>query len=123
MPTILVVDDSAVVRVAARRILDPLGFTVCEAVDGSSALEHCRSAGSPDAILLDVVMPDVNGVAVLRALRADPRFQQCVVIMCTTRAEPEDIRAALEAGANEYVMKPFTSEILVDKLRATGVLP
>jgi two-component system, chemotaxis family, chemotaxis protein CheY len=119
--TCLVVDDSSVVRKVARRILERHGFTVREAEDGQKALEACR-AEMPRAVLLDRNMPVMDGIGFLRALRAEYGPDDPVVVMCTTEAGTEKILEGLEAGANEYVMKPFDEEILCDKLTQVGLL-
>lgn len=120
--TCLVVDDSAVVRRVARRILEKLGFAVREAEDGSQALAACR-AEMPRAVLLDRNMPVLDGIGFLRALRAEFGPDEPVVVMCTTEAAPERILEGLDAGAQEYVMKPFDERILLDKLHQAGLLP
>ena len=120
--TCLVVDDSSVVRKVARRILERNGFTVREAADGRQALEACRAA-LPRAVLLDRNMPVMDGIAFLRALRAEYGPDEPVVVMCTTEAGTEQILEGLEAGAQEYVMKPFDEDILRDKLTQVGLLP
>ena len=122
MKRILIVEDSKVVRLAIRRIVESLGFTVDEAADGQQALDHCRSAGPPDALLLDIIMPVMDGMSCLRALRQDEQLKRCVVIMCSTKNSLAELQEAVAAGANEYIMKPFTEEILTDKLRQVGIL-
>lgn len=122
MRKILIVDDSKVVRLVARRIVESLGFSAAESEDGKAALEYLNSNGPADAVLLDIVMPVMDGMACLRAIRQDPQFQNCPVIMCSTQNAPADISAAVAAGANEYMMKPFNEEILADKLRQVGLL-
>jgi two-component system chemotaxis response regulator CheY len=117
----LVVDDSSVVRKVARRILERHGFTVREAEDGQKALEACRVA-LPRAVLLDRNMPVLDGIGFLRALRAEYGPDEPVVVMCTTEAGSEKILEGLEAGAQEYVMKPFDEDILRDKLTQAGLL-
>jgi two-component system chemotaxis response regulator CheY len=118
----LVVDDSAVVRKVARRILERYGFAVREAEDGQKALDACRAA-MPRAVLLDRNMPVMDGIGFLRALRAEFGPDDPVVVMCTTEAGTEKILEGLEAGAQEYVMKPFDEDILRDKLVQAGLLP
>lgn len=118
----LVVDDSRTVRRAARRILEAEGFAVTEAADGQQALEACR-AGLPDLVLLDWNMPVLDGLGFLRAARAEFGPERPTVILCTTEAAFDRIVEALEAGAQEYVMKPFDAEILRDKLIQAGLLP
>jgi two-component system, chemotaxis family, chemotaxis protein CheY len=120
--TCLVVDDSRVVRKAARRMLDAQGFTVSEAGDGAEALSACRAA-MPDAVLLDWNMPVMDGLQFLRAARAEFGPDRPVVVLCTTEAGMDRIVEALEAGAQEYVMKPFDAAILRDKLLQAGLLP
>ena len=120
--TCLVVDDSRLVRKAARRILEGLGFQVREAGDGAEALAACRAA-MPRAVLLDWNMPVMDGIAFLRAARAEFGPDRPVVMLCTTEAAMERIVEALEAGAQEYVMKPFDAALLQDKLIQAGLLP
>jgi two-component system chemotaxis response regulator CheY len=117
----LVVDDSRVVRRIARRILETCGFVVREAEDGQLALDACR-AEMPAAILLDWNMPVMNGIEFLRALRAEYGPDHPVVLFCTTENDIGFIEAAIEAGAQEYIMKPFDEEILRGKLEQVGLL-
>ncbi|MFC7474427.1 response regulator [Dankookia sp. GCM10030260] len=118
----LVVDDSRVVRKAARRIVETLGFTVREAEDGAQALAACREA-MPDVVLLDWNMPVMDGISFLRAARAEFGPDRPVVVLCTTEAAAERIVEALEAGAQEYIMKPFDAALLQDKFVQAGLLP
>jgi two-component system chemotaxis response regulator CheY len=120
MRTCLVVDDSRVIRKVARRILDEIGFEVAEAADGLEALAWCRAA-MPDAILLDWNMPAMNGIEFLRRLREEPGGEAPVVIFCTVENEPARIREALEAGAAEYIMKPFDGDIITEKFAEAGL--
>jgi two-component system chemotaxis response regulator CheY len=117
----LVVDDSRVVRKAARRLLEGFGFTVREAEDGQQALLACREA-LPDLVLLDWNMPVMDGLAFLQAARAEHGADKPLVMLCTTENTPEKILQALDAGAQEYVMKPFDAEILGGKLEQLGLL-
>ena len=118
--TCLVVDDSRVVRKLARRMLEANGFIVTEAEDGLRALEACRQA-LPDGVLLDWNMPVMNGIEFLRALRVE-FVPGPPVLLCTTECEMERIIEALDAGATEYVMKPFDAPILRGKLEQVGLL-
>jgi two-component system chemotaxis response regulator CheY len=120
MRTCLVVDDSRVIRKVARRILDEIGFEVAEAADGLEALAWCRAA-MPDAILLDWNMPSMNGIEFLRRLREEPGGEAPVVIFCTVENDPARIREALEAGAAEYIMKPFDGDIISEKFAEAGL--
>jgi len=117
----LVVDDSRVTRKLIRRILTNLGFEVSEAEDGGVALDHCNGT-KPDLILLDWNMPAVDGLEFLVRLRKLPDGGVPKVVFCTTENQRERIEAALVAGADEYVMKPFDEEILRTKLEQVGVL-
>jgi two-component system chemotaxis response regulator CheY len=121
MPDCLIVDDSRVIRMVARKILTELGFSTREAVNGREALALCQDA-MPDAVLLDWNMPEMDGIAFLKALRAWPGGDAPVVVFCTTENDMDHIRMALEAGANEYIMKPFDSEILQAKFAEAGLV-
>ena len=117
----LVVDDSRVVRKVARRILEDLGVEVAEAGDGAEALEWIRTA-MPDFILLDWNMPVMDGMAFLKALRAEPGGTEPRVIFCSVENDLDRIREALDEGASEYIMKPFDGDIVASKLSLAGVL-
>ena len=120
--TCLVVDDSRVVRKAARLVLEKHGFAVEEAADGAQALAACRRH-LPRAVLLDWNMPVMNGLEFLVAARSEFGPDEPVVVLCTTENEYGRIVTALEAGAQEYVMKPFDEALLVDKFTQAGLLP
>ncbi len=120
MKTCLVVDDSKVIRKVARHILETLDFTVSEAADGREALDSCL-ASPPDVILLDWNMPVMSGMDFLRALRTSEMPTRPKVVFCTTENGMAYIRAAIEAGADEYVMKPFDRDTLESKLQIVGV--
>ena len=122
MKRILIVDDNKTIRHVVRQMLETCGFAVDEAADGAQCLARCREHGVPDGILLDINMPEMDGMTCLKALRADPAFRDCVIVMCTTLVEMPQIVAAMSAGANEYLMKPFTEDILREKLRTVGLL-
>ena len=121
MKLCLVVDDSSVVRLMARRMLEELNFSVEEAEDGNIALEICRRK-MPDVILLDWNMPVMNGMELLRELRASTDGGSPVVVFCTAENNLGHIQEAIAAGANEYIMKPFDAEILQSKFVQAGVL-
>ncbi len=120
MKTCLVVDDSKVIRKVARHILETLDFTVSEAGDGQEALDACRAA-APDVVLLDWNMPVMSGIEFLRALGQEEFAPRPKVIFCTTENGIAHIRAAIDAGADEYVMKPFDRETLQSKFELVGV--
>ena len=121
MKSCLVVDDSKVVRMVARKILEELEFEIREAADGQVALEQCLQA-MPDAVLLDWNMPVMNGIEFLRELRKTAGGGVPVVVFCTTENDMAHIKTAMEAGANEYIMKPFDSEIIETKFAQVGLL-
>lgn len=118
----LVVDDSRVVRKVARRIVEDIGFECEEAEDGQKAYEACQ-VSMPDAILLDWNMPIMSGIEFLEKLRAMDNGGAPKVVFCTTENDMSFIQRAISAGANEYIMKPFDSEIIESKFVQIGLLP
>jgi two-component system chemotaxis response regulator CheY len=116
----LVVDDSRVVRKVARRMLEGNGYTVEEAADGAQALSAVR-AHMPDAVLLDWNMPVMNGLEFLQALRKEFGPDNPPVVFCTTENDISFIERAIEAGAQEFIMKPFDEEILMGKFSQVGL--
>jgi two-component system chemotaxis response regulator CheY len=122
MKTCLVVDDSGVVRKVARRILEALDFQVIEAEDGAKAVEACMQA-LPDAVLLDWNMPVMDGYEFLVQLRRMPGGDAPKVVFCTTENGVDHISRALQAGANEYIMKPFDKDIVAAKFQEVGLVP
>jgi two-component system chemotaxis response regulator CheY len=124
MAKALVVDDSRVVRMILAKTLKELGFEVREAANGREALEVIEAEKTAVTLVLaDWNMPEINGLELLKRLRQNPALSSLVVIMVTTETELDQMAAALEAGANEYIMKPFTKDILVEKLRMVGIHP
>lgn len=121
MKTCLIVDDSKVIRMVARKILTELGFDTVEAADGKEAVDACAKA-MPDAVLLDWNMPVMNGLEYLIELRKMPGGDKPVVVFCTTENDLDHIREAMANGANEYIMKPFDSEIIQAKFLQVGLL-
>ena len=124
MAKALVVDDSRAVRMILAKTLKELGFEVREAANGREALEVIEAEKTAVTLVLaDWNMPEINGLDLLKRLRQDPALSSLVVVMVTTETELDQMAAALEAGANEYVMKPFTKDILVEKLQLVGIHP
>ena len=122
MAKALVVDDSRAVRMILARTLKELGFEVREAANGREALEVIETEKTAVSLVLaDWNMPEINGLELLKQLRQKPELASLVVVMVTTETELDQMAAALEAGANEYVMKPFTKDILVEKLQLVGI--
>lgn len=121
MKSCLIVDDSKVIRKVARHILESMDFSVSEAADGEEALNLCGDL-APDVILLDWNMPVMSGMDFLRAYRSVNGEGSAKVIFCTTENGTSHIQAAIDAGANEYVMKPFDRETLESKLQIVGCI-
>ncbi|MEE8271367.1 MAG: response regulator [Alphaproteobacteria bacterium] len=121
MKTCLVVDDSRVVRKVARKILEELEFDCQEAEDGQQAMNSCV-ASMPDAILLDWNMPVMSGIQFLRELRQMAGGDGPKVVFCSTENDLAHIKEALDAGANEYIMKPFDSDIIQNKFAQVGLI-
>ena len=121
MGTCLVVDDSAVIRKVARRILEGLDFRIVEAEDGVKGLEACRR-GLPDAVLLDWDMPVMDGYEFMRLLRQMPGGDQPKVVILTCEYGGAQVARAMHAGANEYLMKPFDKNIMTAKLHEAGLI-
>lgn len=120
MKSCLIVDDSRVIRKVSRHILETLGFEVREAENGRDGLDRCDET-MPDVVLLDWNMPVMSGIEFITQLRkrddgADPK-----VVFCTTENDVAHIREAIDAGADEYVMKPFDHETLQIKLQLVGM--
>ncbi|MEZ6132893.1 MAG: response regulator [Planctomycetaceae bacterium] len=118
----LIIDDSRAIRRILRRIVEPLGFSVLEAEHGQDGLkklhEHIETV---ELILVDWNMPVMDGLQFVKALRADPAIRRIPIVMVTTETEPAQMARALMAGVDEFVMKPFTVEILTEKLALIGV--
>src|ERR1700722_289671 len=118
----LVVDDSATLRMILKEYLKKLGFEVTEAANGREALDVLNGMATADLVLVDWNMPEMDGVSFVRAVRADPRYATLPLLMVTTNTELSQVSTALEAGANEYIMKPFTREMIREKLELLGFL-
>ena len=121
MKSCLIVDDSKVVRMVARKILEGLNFRIEEAENGQDALRVCMRE-MPDAILLDWNMPVMTGIEFLQELRRTDGGAAPVVVFCTTENDMRHIQEAIGAGANEYIMKPFDSEIIESKFAQAGLI-
>lgn len=123
MSTALVVDDSKTIRTILRRVLVEEHFDVLEAGNGIEALDvldHCSA--QPSLVLADWNMPEMSGLELIKALRKRRDLWSLKIVMVTTESESGRIAAALAAGADEYVMKPFTKQILMEKLQLIGAV-
>lgn len=120
MSKAMVVDDSRAIRLILSRTLHDLGYDVAEASNGVEALKTLDRSDGMSLVLVDWNMPEMNGLEFVKRVRANQKFQSVKLMMVTTETQPEQIVAAIGAGANEYVMKPFTKEIIEDKLRLLG---
>ncbi len=116
MGAVLIVDDSAADRALLRNILGRAGYTVYEVARGRDALEKAREV-RPHVIILDVNLPDLNGLAVCRAIRADREIATLPVLMLTVRHDDSDVLAGLEAGADDYVAKDSAGRIILGRVR------
>jgi len=115
--TVLVAEDSLVVRAVLRRHLEREGYSVIEAVDGQAAIELCHS-NPPDTVLLDIDMPGLNGHEVLAHLKSDRELKDIPVVFLTGKTGTEDIVAALQSGAQDYLKKPFETAELIARVGA-----
>jgi two-component system chemotaxis response regulator CheY len=120
----LVVDDSRSMRSILGRILrEQFGMDVEEASDGRAALDRLVGGDRPDLALVDWHMPNMTGVELVSEVRRRPELADLTILMVTSESEPEQIGEALAAGANEYLIKPFTPDAVADKLAMLGIAP
>jgi len=117
----LIIDDSKALRAIVGKLVKGLGFEVLEAGNGREGLEQLQSRGMVDISLVDWNMPDMNGIEFIRAVRAQDQYNAMKVMVITTQTEIDHITKALESGANEYLMKPFTRDALLEKLQMLGI--
>jgi two-component system chemotaxis response regulator CheY len=118
----MVIDDSRAIRMILASTLTELGYEVCQAANGKEALDAVDRESAISLFLVDWNMPEMNGLEFVKRLRLDSRYLSVPLMMVTTETEIQQMAAAIEAGANEYVMKPFTKEIIADKLRLMGLI-
>jgi two-component system chemotaxis response regulator CheY len=118
---VLIVDDSRATRSILKRILKPLGCQCVEAADGQKGLDAL--AENPDVVvaLVDWNMPNMDGLQFVQAVRADGNNDDVLLMMVTTESEIQRVSFAMDAGANEYIVKPFTQDIITQKLRLLGL--
>jgi len=117
----IVIDDSRATRVILKRTLTAQGFEVFEAGDGRAAIEELEKTGPLDLALVDWNMPVMTGYELIVEIRARAEFGSMSIMMVTTESETSQVQLALDAGANEYIMKPFTEDVLKEKLMLLGL--
>ena len=117
----LIVDDSSAMRAILGMTLKRQGFEILQAKDGMDALALLAKAEPVDVILIDWNMPVMNGLQLLERIRQQPQFDRTQILMVTTETGMGQMSEALAAGANEYIMKPFTADMVSDKLRLVGL--
>ena len=110
-------------RAVICQFLIELAFEVVEAETGREALDRLRAMDRVDVVLVDLNMPGMSGDEFLRAARLDPRFRETPMMVVTTESDIASIRTSLDAGANEYLMKPFDRQGLLEKLVILGLDP
>jgi two-component system chemotaxis response regulator CheY len=118
----LIVDDSRPIRRIEGEMLKELGFETCDACHGKEALERLQTGQLPDIVLVDWNMPEMDGLEFIKTVRQDARYSGTMLLMVTTETETDQMLRALTAGADEYLMKPFTKEGLISKLQLIGVV-
>jgi len=117
----LVIDDSRAMRSILRGILASLGFDIVEVGNGRQAMEVLTRDHDFDLALVDWNLPEMNGLEIVTEVRKDPRLLNLRLLMVTTETEFERVTQALQAGADEYIMKPFDRDMLLDKLVILGI--
>lgn len=122
MKTVLVIDDSRVIRKVARRILEDLGFNVQEAEDGAQGLAACQAA-MPHIVIVDSMMPNLDGIGFMKAMRREAKGVTLSIVYCTTENEESHIIAARAAGAGAILLKPFDKETLESALQRLDSRP
>ena len=117
----LLVDDSRAIRSVLARILGGLGYETSEAGNGQEALERIRQQGAFDVALVDINMPVMNGIDFVTSVKADRENAGMRIVMVSSETAGTIISRALLAGADEYVMKPFTRDVIVQKVEMNGI--
>ncbi|MFS0886756.1 response regulator [Aeromicrobium sp. 179-A 4D2 NHS] len=117
-PTVLVVDDTPSIRFLIRTNLELAGFEVTEASDGQDCLDILAAAETlPDVVTMDMVMPRMDGVTAITRIRANPDYAGIGLVMVSTQSQQIDMNRAAAAGVDEYVIKPFDPDVLVEAVR------
>jgi len=116
--TIFIVDDDDSIRRLLHRTLKEAGFSVIAAKDGREAIEIIDRDSAPDMVLLDIMMPHVDGYGVLEQIKSTDQWSDVPVVMLTGKDSLEDIKQSFRAGVSDYIVKPFVPDELVEKLKA-----
>lgn len=117
----LVIDDSRAMRMMVKNILKQLSVESLEAANGLEGLERLKNYAELDFVLVDWHMPEMDGCDFVRAMRSQPEFGSVPVLMVTSEGDADKVAEALDAGANEYIIKPFTKDAIAQKLNMIGV--
>lgn len=118
----LVIDDDPAILLMMTSILNGLGYQVTTAVDGKQGLQQLTESISPDVVLVDWNMPVMNGLEFVKTVRSQTQFNQLPIIMVTTELEMSQVALSADAGISEYIMKPFSPIMIIEKLQMVGVL-
>lgn len=116
-PSVLVIEDDDHIAQILKFMLQRHGFGVTVATDGAAARSHIQQSEAPQLVLLDVMLPHVDGFELVRVIRARPGWESTPVIMLTAKNQEGDIVRALDAGANDYMVKPFQPNELLARIR------
>jgi len=120
-PRALVVDDARTVRLILKRILEEAGYEAIEAENGRDALAWLASGQNAHLVFVDWDMPEMNGIAFVKKVREQPLYRDIRLVMVTKETRLHNVKEALDAGADEYIMKPFTRDVVRDKLQLLGL--
>lgn len=113
---VLVVDDEPNIIISLDFLIRKAGYELFIARNGTEALEQVR-ANFPDIVLLDIMMPDVDGLEVCRIIKSDPALQHIRIVFLSAKSKTEDIKQGLELGADDYITKPFSTKALMEKVK------
>ena len=121
MPSCIIADDSKIMRMLLTKIMENFGYIAQEAEDGEDLLEQCAKS-APDLIISDWTLPLIDGIDVLHKIRSDKKIKQPVFMFCSYIKDENVIRQAIDAGADDFIMRPFDEDIIASKLRIIKVL-
>ena len=120
---VLIVDDSKTARALLKDCLKNLKAEVFEAAHGAEGLEALKTQAPIHLALVDWIMPEMDGLSFVKAVRADRSLDSLILVMVTQQTQKSDVDQALKAGVNEYLMKPYTPESVIEKLQILGLIP